>query len=93
MTSQTEIPKAINELLIKHTCFTCHKSGGKLIGPSWEDIAAKKMKKSEIVANVQNPNPSNWPTYPPMASMAHVPVKDIEKIADWIVKMAPKDKK
>ena len=44
LNAQVEIPKAINELFIKHTCFTCHKSGAKLVGPSWEDIAARKMK-------------------------------------------------
>jgi cytochrome c len=92
MNAQTEIPKNINDLFIKHTCFTCHKTGGKLIGPSWEDIAAKAGKKSEIVASILKPNPSNWPGYPPMAPMPQVPTKDLEKIADWILKIKPKSK-
>ncbi|MEP7267867.1 MAG: c-type cytochrome [Saprospiraceae bacterium] len=89
---QVEIPKVINDLLIKNTCYTCHKSGAKLVGPSWEDIAAKMMKKADIIANIKNPDPKNWPKFPPMAPMPQVPQKELEKIADWIVKIQPKGK-
>ena len=84
---QTEIPKAINELLVKHTCFTCHKTDVKLIGPSWMEIASKGLKKAELVQAVYAPDQSRWPGYPPMMPMPQVPKKDAEKIADWIVKL------
>lgn len=87
--SQTEIPKAVNELLVKHTCFTCHKADAKLIGPSWHDIAAKGMKKAELVQAVYAPDQNRWPGYPPMMPMPQVPKKDLEKIADWLVKLKP----
>lgn len=93
LTAQTEIPKTVNELFIKHTCFTCHKTGAKLVGPSWEDIAARKMKKAELIASIQKPNAANWPNYPPMAPMPQVPMKDLEKMAEWLIKITPKDKK
>ncbi len=93
LTAQVEIPKAVNDLFIKHTCFTCHKSGAKLVGPSWEDIAARRMKKAELISSIQRPNAANWPNYPPMAPMPQVPMKDLEKMAEWLVKITPKEKK
>ncbi|MEY3238667.1 MAG: hypothetical protein RIR11_105, partial [Bacteroidota bacterium] len=44
----------------------------------------RKYSTQKIVSLVQNPQPQNWPDYTPMAPMAHVPKKDIEKIAVWI---------
>ncbi len=85
--AQTEIPKAVNELLVKHTCFTCHKADVKLIGPSWMEIASKGLKKAELVQAVYAPDQSRWPGYPPMMPMPQVPKKDVEKIADWLVKL------
>ncbi len=93
LNAQVEIPKAVNDLFIKHTCFTCHRAGSKLVGPSWEDIAARKMKKSDLIASIQRPNAANWPNYPPMAPMPQVPMKDLEKMAEWLLKISPKEKK
>lgn len=87
--AQTEIPKGVNDLLVKHTCFTCHKADVKLIGPSWQEIASKKLKKAELVQAVYAPDLSRWPGYPPMMPMPQVPKKDLEKIADWLVKLKP----
>ena len=87
--AQTEIPKSVNDLFVKHTCFTCHKSDVKLIGPSWVDIAAKGLKEAELVQAVYAPNQDRWPGYPPMMPMPQVPKKDLEKIADWLVKLKP----
>ena len=88
--AQVEIPSAINELLTKHTCFTCHKIDKKFIGPSWIDVSAKGMKKAELVAAVYAPNIDRWPGYPPMMAMPQVPKKEVEKIADWISKLKSK---
>lgn len=91
--AQTEIPKGVNDLLVKHTCFTCHKADVKLIGPSWHEIAAKGLKKAELVQAVYSPDLSRWPGYPPMMPMPQVPKKDLEKIADWLVKLKPSQPK
>jgi len=87
--AQIEIPKSVNDLFVKHMCFTCHKADVKLIGPSWVDIAAKGLKKAELVQAVYAPNQDRWPGYPPMMPMPQVPKKDLEKIADWLVKLKP----
>jgi cytochrome c551/c552 len=76
--------KAVVALLNKHTCTSCHKTNERAVGPSFADIAKRKYSTQKIVSLVQNPQPQNWPDYTPMAPMAHVPKKDIEKIAVWI---------
>ncbi len=71
-------------LLTKHTCIACHKKNERAVGPAFTEIAKKKYSTARIVQLVHNPEPQNWPGYTPMAPMAHVPKKDIEKIAQWI---------
>ncbi|MBX2893130.1 MAG: hypothetical protein KF734_19625 [Saprospiraceae bacterium] len=71
-------------LLTKHTCIACHKKDERAVGPSFTDIAKRKYSTARIVQLVHNPEPQNWPSYTPMAPMAHVPKKDIEKIAIWL---------
>ncbi len=88
--AQTEVPANINDLFLRYTCNTCHKLDAKLVGPSWKDIAAKGLKKPEMVKAVYTPDNSRWPGYPPMMAMPQVPQKDVEKMADWLVKLGKK---
>jgi cytochrome c551/c552 len=74
----------VKKLLEKHTCNSCHKTNDRAVGPAFAEIAKRKYSTQKIVNLVQNPQPQNWPDYTPMAPMAHVPKKDIEKIAVWI---------
>jgi cytochrome c551/c552 len=76
--------KEVTALLTKHTCSACHKKDERSVGPAYKEIAKRKYSTQKIVQLVHNPQPSNWPDYTPMAPMAHVPKKDIEKIAVWI---------
>jgi cytochrome c551/c552 len=71
-------------LLTKHTCAACHKINERSVGPPYTEVAKRKYSVAQIVSLVQNPKPEHWPDYTPMAPMAHVPKKDIEKIAVWI---------
>ncbi len=71
-------------LLTKHTCAACHKINERSVGPAYAEVAKRKYTTAQIVALVHNPKPENWPDYTPMAPMAHVPKRDIEKIAIWI---------
>ena len=71
-------------LLTKHTCAACHKINERSVGPAYTEVAKRKYSVAQIVALVQSPKPEHWPDYTPMAPMAHVPKKDIEKIATWI---------
>lgn len=71
-------------LINKHSCNGCHKINERAVGPAYAEVAKRKYSTAKIVALVHNPKPENWPGYTPMAPMAHVPKKDIEKIAVWI---------
>ena len=82
--SSHTIPTEINDLLQKHTCYTCHKIDKKMVGPSWMDIAQKKLTASQIVKLVGKPKPEDWPGYSAMAALPSVPKADLTKIADWL---------
>ncbi|MEN9609610.1 MAG: hypothetical protein RLZZ628_424 [Bacteroidota bacterium] len=84
----TAIPADVTALLNKHTCVTCHKADKKAIGPSFTEIASKKYSKKQFAALVKTPVPANWPGYMPMAPLPQVPVKDLNKIADWVKTLA-----
>ncbi len=74
----------VKKLLEKHTCNSCHKVNDRAVGPAFAEIANRKYSTQKIVNLVHNPQPQNCPGYTPMAPMAHVPKKDIEKMAIWI---------
>ncbi|MBK8555414.1 MAG: cytochrome C [Lewinellaceae bacterium] len=78
------IPAEIASLLNKYSCVSCHALDKKMIGPSWKDIAKKGYSKKKIAELVVTPQPSNWPTYPPMAPLPAVPKADLGKIATWL---------
>jgi cytochrome c551/c552 len=80
--------KEVMALLSKHTCVACHKTNERAVGPAYSEIAKRKYTVAEIVKLVAEPKPSNWPDFEtPMAPMAHVPKKDVEKIAAWIISL------
>ncbi len=83
----TDIPEEVKSLLTTHTCLGCHRLDKKLVGPSYTDIAGKEYGVEELVHLMQEPQPENWPDYPPMASMSFVPVEDLTTIAEWIVQL------
>ncbi|MEO0043177.1 MAG: hypothetical protein RL329_2625 [Bacteroidota bacterium] len=82
------IPSDISALLTKHACVTCHKVDKRAIGPAWSEIASKKYTKKQFAALVKTPVPANWPGYMPMAPLPQVPVKDLNKISDWVKTLA-----
>jgi cytochrome c len=87
MQGQKAIPADVNVLLNKYLCASCHKLDGKLIGPSYIELAQKGQSIKEVSALIVEPKPSNWPGYPPMAPMPHLPKEDVKKIATWIVSL------
>jgi cytochrome c len=84
LSAQT-IPADVKPLLDKYLCTSCHKVEGRLIGPGYLELAQKGQNVKELSALIVNPQPSNWPGYPPMAPMPHLPTEDVKKIATWIV--------
>lgn len=87
---QIRIPEDISKLLQQYACLACHKADARVVGPAYVDVAKKKYTNAQIVELIYKPKPSNWPGYPPMAPMKHVPEKDALKIAAWINSLAKK---
>ncbi|MBW7845671.1 MAG: cytochrome C [Bacteroidia bacterium] len=83
-TATVEVPAEINDLLNKHTCLTCHSATEKIIGPPYQEVAAKNYTDEQIVELIHAPKPEHWPDYPPMAPLPNVPKEDAMKIAGWI---------
>ena len=84
------IPADIKGLLEKHTCYTCHKTDKKMVGPAWQEVAKKAYSAKQFTALVYKPVPANWPGYAPMVGLPNVPKADIKKIADWVNTLAAK---
>lgn len=84
-TTDPGVPADINALLDKYGCAACHSTQRKLVGPKWQEIAAKGYTKKRIIQLVKKPEPGNWPGYPAMAPQATVPKADLDKIATWLV--------
>ena len=81
---KSSIPEEIKDVLSKSTCLGCHKMKTKLIGPSYSEIAKRGYGEEEIIELIKNPNPKNWPNYPPMAPITWVAEKELATIASWI---------
>lgn len=86
------IPADVEKLLTKYACLACHKVDSKVVGPAYMEVAKKKYTKEQIVELMYNPKPANWPGYPPMTPMKHVPKDEALKMATWITSLAPKKK-
>ena len=78
------IPKNISILLTKHTCITCHNPYKRVVGPSFLNVSKKKYSAEKIAELIANPQPADWPGFPPMNPIKNVPFEDVKKIAKWI---------
>ncbi|UXP32757.1 cytochrome c [Reichenbachiella agarivorans] len=75
----------IDKLLRKGTCSVCHKTDKRLIGPPFQEIAARNYSTERLVELIKNPEPANWPDYTaPMAPITHLQDKELIAIANWI---------
>lgn len=78
------IPKEVQALLKKNTCITCHNPYKRVVGPSFLSISKRKYSVQKIAELIANPQPADWPGFPPMAPIKNVPFEDVKKIANWI---------
>jgi cytochrome c len=73
------------QLADKHGCLACHAVDKRLVGPSYQEIAAKGYSADKIVELVKQPVPANWPDIQtPMPPQPQVPEADVRQISDWI---------
>ena len=72
---------ASEALAKKHNCLACHATDKKLVGPSYQEVAAKykgqKDAEAKLVAKVKNGGAGAWGQVPmpPNASVTEVDFK------------------
>ena len=76
------------DLIEKSSCLTCHKEDGKLIGPSYKDVAAKyagqKDAEATLVTHVMKGSKGVWGAVP-MPANTQVSEADAKKLVAWIM--------
>jgi cytochrome c len=69
-------------------CMTCHKIDGKLIGPSYKDVAAKYAGQKDAVAHlaekVQKGGSGVWGAVP-MTPNPQVSADEAKKLVTWVL--------
>jgi cytochrome c len=79
---------ASEALAKKYNCLTCHAMDKKLIGPSYQDVAAKYKgvagAEATLVAKVKNGGSGTWGQIP-MPPNAAVPDADIKTLVKWVL--------
>ena len=78
---------ANQELATSAGCMNCHKVEGKLIGPSFQNIAAIRTYNTawlDMTAKIRNGSAGAWGSIP-MPANNHVSEKDAEILARWIL--------
>ena len=82
---------AAAEALAKNSgCLACHTVDKKLIGPSYQDIAARyrgnKGAEAELIKKVKAGGKGVWGDIP-MSPNAHVKDEDIKTIVQWVLSL------
>jgi cytochrome c len=79
---------ASEALAKKHNCLACHAIDKKLVGPSYQDIAAKYKAdagaEAKLVTKVKNGGSGAWGQVP-MPPNASVPEGDIKTMVKWVL--------
>ncbi len=79
---------ASEALAKKHNCLACHAIDKKLVGPSYQDVAAKYKgdagAEAKLVTKVKNGGSGAWGQVP-MPPNATVPEADIKTIVKWVL--------
>ena len=83
--------QASEELAKKYNCLACHQTDKKLVGPSYQDVAAKYKGQADaadkLVAKVKAGGVGVWGQVP-MPPNPTVPDADLKALVTWILGMA-----
>ncbi len=79
---------ASEALAKKHNCLACHAIDKKLVGPSYQEVAAKYKgdagAEAKLVAKIKNGGSGAWGQVP-MPPNASVPEGDIKTMVKWVL--------
>ena len=80
-----------HDLMMKSDCMTCHKVDMKLVGPSFQEIAAKYKGQADVVdkltEKVIQGGTGNWGQIPMMPHPA-LAKEEVKKMVEWILSQA-----
>ncbi|HEY4371794.1 MAG TPA: c-type cytochrome [Burkholderiales bacterium] len=83
---------AVQPLLTKGACLSCHQAESKLVGPAFKEIAAKYKADAKapamLAAKVKNGGAGNWGSVP-MPPAAALNDEEIGKVVRWVLDGAP----
>ena len=83
--------QASEELAKKYNCLACHQTDKKLVGPSYQDVAAKYKGQADapdkLAAKVKAGGVGVWGQVP-MPPNPTVPDADMKALVTWILGMA-----
>ncbi|MCB0532293.1 MAG: hypothetical protein H6574_02150 [Lewinellaceae bacterium] len=83
ITAQT-MPPEIKKITDKYACNSCHVLNKRVVGPSWKDLSQKKYSAKKMLKLIREPQPGNWPDYPPMAPIQTISSAEVKLVADWL---------
>ncbi len=85
-------PAEVKRIMGKYACVSCHAFQGRLVGPSWSELAERGYSAKQLTALMRQPKPENWPNYPPMEPIAHFAYADAKAIAQWLNQIKSENK-
>lgn len=78
------------DLADKHACLNCHSVDKKMVGPAFEDIAAKYKDRKDVAeylaGKISKGSTGAWGAIP-MPPMVSIPASDVETLVTWIRKL------
>lgn len=84
LASAQPLPADVKKVSDKYACAGCHLMDGRLVGPSWKELAKKKYSAKKMATLIRKPKPENWPGYPPMAPLTNITDAEVKTVADWL---------
>ncbi|WP_439113527.1 c-type cytochrome [Hydrogenophaga sp.] len=80
------------DLLKSSGCMTCHAKDEKVVGPSFQSIAAKYAGQSDagdtLAQSVRNGSRGKWGRIP-MPAHASLSAEDLKTMAHWVMTQKP----
>lgn len=78
------MPPEVKKITEKYACNSCHVLDKRVVGPSWKDLSQKKYSAKKMFKLIREPQPDNWPDYPPMAPIQTISSAEVKLVAAWL---------
>ncbi|MGL4231399.1 MAG: c-type cytochrome [Casimicrobium sp.] len=88
--SFASLAHADEALAKKHACTACHGVADRIVGPSFQEIAAKrageKDAQAKLIASILKGGTGQYGKIP-MPEQSHVPEADVKTLATWVLSL------